>query len=79
MIRHSVKAKLGAHVDSVLKKNGQRRMDILTVAPDSTTYQMTFVCKKGHEIWVMPMSEVIQTNKYPITSLKIVDHDGNEL
>ena len=79
MVRNSVRAKLGAHIDTRKRSDGQMAMDVLTVAPDSTTFEMSFICKKGHEIWKMPMSEIIAINKYPITALKIVDREGNEL
>lgn len=79
MKRAGVKGRVGANPDTRRRKDGQLVLDALTVDSNVTLTQMAFQCKKNHEHWIMPMSEVLTLNCYTPRNITIVDLEGNEL
>lgn len=79
MIRSGIRAKSGADNNTRRRGDGAVVLDPLTMDASLTMLQMQFRCRKGHEVWNMPVSEVIALNSYSPRNVTIVDGDGKEL
>jgi len=78
MVRDRIHGKLGAD-NNTRQKGASVVLDPLTMGPNVTLLQMTFRCRKHNYALRIGTEDLIVMNKYPASSIRLVDREGKEL